>query len=130
MPSFNTQITQDSWTKNLPILLKYFLVPNMQFLGKFITKFKKGYTYTYKCCDSNFSFFRMLILAVSLGFGTIKTKLGSSFKRIIGIGFLQFMVTTTETIVQLNKNNSNHSENINFDMFMMARVLIDGYATF
>ena len=72
----------------------------------------------------------MLIIAVSLGFGTIKTKLGSSFKRIIGIGFLQFMVTTTETIVQLNKTNSNHSDNINFDMFMMARVLIDGYATF
>ena len=69
----------------------------------------------------------MLIIAVSIGFGTIKTKLGSSFKRIIGIGFLQFMVTT---IVQLNKTNPNHSENINFDMFMMARVLIDGYVTF
>ena len=126
MPSFNTQITQDSWTKNLPILLKYFLVSNMQFLGKFTTKFKKG-------CDSNFSFFRMLIISVSLGFGTIKTKLASSFKRIFGIVFLQFMVTTTETIVQLNKTNSNpsnHSENINFNMFMMARVLIDGYATF
>ena len=123
MPSFNTQITQDSWTKNLPILLKYFLVSNIQFLGKFTTKFKKG-------CDSNFSFFRMLIIAVSLGFGTIKTKLGSSFEIIFGISFLQFMVTTTETIVKLNKTNLNHSENINFDMFMIARVLIDGYATF
>ena len=91
----------------------------MQFLGKFTIKLKKG-------CDSNFSFFRMLIIAVSLGFGSIKTKLGSSFKKIIGIGFLQFIVTTTETIVQLNKTNSNHSENISFDMFMIARVLIDG----
>ena len=128
MPSFNTQIKQDSWTKTLPILLKYFLVSNMQFLGKFITKFST--TYTYKGCYSNFLFLRMLIIAVSLGFGTIKAKLGSSFKRIIGIGFLQFTVTTTETIVQLNKTNSKHSENINFDMFMMARVLIEGYATF
>ena len=71
----------------------------------------------------------MLIIATSLGFGTIKIKLGSRFKIIIGIGFLQFMVTSTETIVQLNKTNSNHSETINFDMFMMARALIDGYAT-
>lgn len=72
----------------------------------------------------------MLIIATSLGFGTIKIKLGSRFKIIIGIGFLQFMVTSTETIVQLNKTNSNHTKNVNFYMFVMARVLIDGYATF
>ena len=47
--------------------------------------------------------FRMLVIIVSLGFGIVKPRLGPTLHRIVGIGFLYFIIASTEAVLRVMK---------------------------
>ena len=49
------------------------------------------------------NFFRMLVIIVSLGFGIVKPRLGPTLHRIVGIGFLYFIIASTEAVLRVMK---------------------------
>jgi hypothetical protein len=51
----------------------------------------------------NYFFFRMLVIIVSLGFGIVKPRLGPTLHRVVGIGFLYFMIASTEAVLRVIK---------------------------
>merc|ERR1712156_231906 len=46
---------------------------------------------------------RMLVIIVSLGFGIVKPRLGPLLNRVVGIGFLYFMIASTEAVLRVMK---------------------------
>jgi len=46
---------------------------------------------------------RMLVIIVSLGFGIVKPRLGPTLHRVVGIGFLYFMIASTEAVLRVIK---------------------------
>ena len=45
----------------------------------------------------------MLVIIVSLGFGIVKPRLGPTLHRIVGIGFLYFIIASTEAVLRVIK---------------------------
>lgn len=45
----------------------------------------------------------MLVIIVSLGFGIVKPRLGPTLHRVVGIGFLYFMIASTEAVLRVVK---------------------------
>ena len=45
----------------------------------------------------------MLVIIVSLGFGIVKPRLGPTLHRVVGIGFLYFMIASTEAVLRVIK---------------------------
>lgn len=46
---------------------------------------------------------RMLVIIVSLGFGIVKPRLGPTLHRVVGIGFLYFIIASTEAVLRVVK---------------------------
>lgn len=46
---------------------------------------------------------RMLVIIVSLGFGIVKPRLGPTLHRVVGIGFLYFVIASTEAVLRVVK---------------------------
>src|SRR5699024_6083684 len=52
---------------------------------------------------------RMLAVIVSLGFGIVKPRLGSTLHRVVGVGFLYFVLAASEAYLRIMrpKNDQN-----------------------
>ena len=49
------------------------------------------------------SLFRMLVIIVSLGFGIVKPRLGSTMHRVVAIGSLYFCIASAEAYLRIMK---------------------------
>ncbi|KAL4003108.1 Lung seven transmembrane receptor family protein [Acanthocheilonema viteae] len=47
---------------------------------------------------------RVLIIIVSLGYGVVKPRLGSTISQVIGVGFIYFVFSAIEAIARVSKN--------------------------
>ncbi|VDK68081.1 unnamed protein product [Litomosoides sigmodontis] len=47
---------------------------------------------------------RILIIIVSLGYGVVKPRLGSTISQVIGVGFIYFVFSAIEAIARVSKN--------------------------
>lgn len=46
---------------------------------------------------------RMLIIIVSVGFGVVKPRLGSTLHQVVGVGFVYFVLSSIESIMRVSK---------------------------
>ncbi len=45
----------------------------------------------------------MLVIVVSVGFGVVKPRLGSTLHKVVGVGFVYFILSAIEGIMRVSK---------------------------
>ena len=70
----------------------------------------------------------MLVIIVSLGFGIVKPRLGPTLHRIVGIGFLYFIIASTEAVLRVIKPKNDISSGTMLAGIPLA--VIDRYGQF
>ena len=70
----------------------------------------------------------MLVIIVSLGFGIVKPRLGPTLHRVVGIGFLYFVIASTEAVLRVVKPKNDLSSGTMLAGIPLA--VIDRYRVF
>ncbi|KAF7270548.1 transmembrane protein 87A [Rhynchophorus ferrugineus] len=55
---------------------------------------------------------RMLVIVVSLGFGIVKPRLGSTLHRVVGVGILYFFLAASESYLRITKAKSQSNRDL------------------
>ncbi|KAJ3658181.1 hypothetical protein Zmor_009938 [Zophobas morio] len=55
---------------------------------------------------------RMLVVIVSLGFGIVKPRLGSTLHRVVGVGFLYFFLAASEAYLRIMKPKNDQNRDL------------------
>ncbi|XP_044253971.1 transmembrane protein 87A [Tribolium madens] len=55
---------------------------------------------------------RMLVVIVSLGFGIVKPRLGSTLHRVVGVGFLYFFLAASEAYLRIMRPKNDQSRDL------------------
>ncbi|CAH0560371.1 unnamed protein product [Brassicogethes aeneus] len=55
---------------------------------------------------------RMLVIIVSLGFGIVKPRLGSTLHRVVGVGMLYFFLAASEAYLRIIKSKNENSRDL------------------